>query len=201
MSSKISLKSILHPKTSAGTWARDIVSILLCVALIGTILFSITGIWPRLVAVESGSMEPNIPTYSLVFVSDEERFGGWQTQEEALNSSSDMKFNEYGDVIVYRPNGITGVTPIIHRAITHVTAEEAETLLNFTGEAAHAGYITKGDNEKTNPAPDQEGIFKNYGRMQPVKPEWIVGKAVFAIPFVGWIPLIGMFAFFPMPVS
>jgi signal peptidase len=25
--------------------------------------------------------------------------------------------------------------------------------------------------------------------MEPVKEEWIVGKAVFAIPLIGWVPL------------
>ncbi|HJJ36175.1 MAG TPA: S26 family signal peptidase [Methanocorpusculum sp.] len=185
----MSLKDILHPKTSAGTLIRDIIVILLIVAVIGIVLFAVAGTWPAMVAVESGSMEPNITTYSLVFVVDENRFGGWQTQKEALASGAGTIFNGYGDVIVYQPNGITGVTPIIHRAITTITAEEAATDWNFTGDAAHAGVITKGDNPITNSAPDQAGYFARYGRMQPVKPEWIVGKAVFAIPFIGWIPL------------
>jgi len=143
-----------------------------------------------LVAVESGSMEPNLPTYSLVFVVDENRFGDWMTQEEAQASDASKVFNEYGDVIVYQPNGMTGVTPIIHRAITTVTKEESEAL-GFTGDAAHAGVITKGDNEVTNPYPDQFGSFPGYGisRMEPVREEWIVGKAVFAIPLIGWVPL------------
>ncbi|HJJ88115.1 MAG TPA: S26 family signal peptidase, partial [Methanocorpusculum sp.] len=63
--------------------------------------------------------------------------------------------------------------------------------LGFTGDAAHSGVITKGDNEITNPYPDQFGSFPSYGisRMEPVKEEWIVGKAVFAIPLIGWVPL------------
>ena len=58
-----------------------------------------------------------------------------------------------------------------------------------TGEAAHAGVITKGDNPVTNVLPDQAGYFERYGRVEPVKDEWIVGKALFAIPFIGWVPL------------
>lgn len=185
----MSLQDILHPKTSAGTLIRDIVIVLLIVAIIGLVLFAVAGTWPALVAVESGSMEPNITTYSLAFVVDENRFGGWQTQEDALASGTGKIFNGYGDVIVYQPNGITSVTPIIHRAITIITADEAATVWNFTGDAAHAGVITKGDNPVTNSAPDQTGYFARYGRIQPVKPEWIVGKAVFAIPYIGWIPL------------
>lgn len=186
MSLQSVLQSVLHPKTSTGTLIRDIAVIVAIVAVIGIVLFAVSGTWPALVAVESGSMEPNIPTYALAFVTEESRYGGWQTQEEALLSGADPMFNGYGDVIVYQPNGITGVTPIIHRALTKVTAEEAAADWGFTGDAAHAGTITKGDN---NQLPDQAAYFEKYGRMEPVKDEWIVGKALFAIPLIGWVPL------------
>lgn len=186
----MSLRDLLHPKSEGASFIRDILLILLIVAGIGIVLFGVSGTWPALVAVESGSMEPNLPTYSLVFVTDENRYGEWMTQEEAQASDASKVFNEYGDVIVYQPNGMAGVTPIIHRAITTVTKEESEAL-GFTGDAAHAGVITKGDNSVTNPYPDQFGSFPGYGisRMEPVKEEWIVGKAVFAIPLIGWVPL------------
>ena len=186
----MSLKDLLHPKSEGATFVRDIILILLVVAGIGIVLFGVSGTWPALVAVESGSMEPNLPTYSLVFVVDENRFGDWMTQDEAEAADTHKVFNEYGDVIVYQPNGMKGVTPIIHRAITTVTKEEAQAL-GSTGDAAHSGVITKGDNEITNPYPDQFGSFPSYGisRMEPVKEEWIVGKAVFAIPLIGWVPL------------
>ncbi|HJJ70709.1 MAG TPA: S26 family signal peptidase [Methanocorpusculum sp.] len=186
----MSLKDLLHPKSEGATFVRDIILILLVVAGIGIVLFGVSGTWPALVAVESGSMEPNLPTYSLVFVVDENRFGDWMTQDEAEAADTHKVFNEYGDVIVYQPNGMKGVTPIIHRAITTVTKEEAQAL-GFTGDAAHSGVITKGDNEITNPYPDQFGSFPSYGisRMEPVKEEWIVGKAVFAIPLIGWVPI------------
>lgn len=186
----MSFKDILHPKTQAGEIIRDIVIVLLIVAVIGLVLFAVSGTWPALVAVESGSMEPNIPTYALVFVAEESRYGGWQTQEEALASGADPVFNGYGNVIVYQPNGVTNVTPIIHRAITRITDEEAASPeWGFTGDAAHGGVITKGDNPVTNSMPDQKGYFSRYGRVEPVKDEWIVGKALFAIPFIGWVPL------------
>ncbi len=186
----MSLKDLLHPKSEGATFVRDIILILLVVAGIGIVLFGVSGTWPALVAAESGSMEPNLPTYSLVFIVDENRFGDWMTQDEAEAADTHKVFNEYGDVIVYQPNGMKGVTPIIHRAITTVTKEEAQAL-GFTGDAAHSGVITKGDNEITNPYPDQFGSFPSYGisRMEPVKEEWIVGKAVFAIPLIGWVPL------------
>jgi signal peptidase len=51
----------------------------------------------------------------------------------------------------------------------------------------HGGYITKGDN---NYASDQGSLsFGNTGMVEPVKKEWIVGKALFAIPYVGLLPL------------
>ena len=186
----MSFKDILHPKTQAGEIIRDIVIVLLIVAVIGLVLFAVSGTWPALVAVESGSMEPNIPTYALAFVVEESRYGGWQTQEEALASGADPVFNGYGNVIVYQPNGVTNVTPIIHRAITRITDEEAASPeWGFTGDAAHGGVITKGDNPVTNSMPDQKGYFSRYGRVEPVKDEWIVGKALFAVPFIGWVPL------------
>lgn len=195
----MSLKDIIKPKTQKATFARDIIVILLIVMGIGILLFSVSGTWPALVAVESGSMEPNIMTYSLVFVTDEERYGGWMTQREAHDIAEEagpdankthFVFNDYGDVIVYKPNGKSGVTPIIHRAITKITAEQAAEI-GFTGDACHGGVITKGDNPVTNQYPDQFGSFAGYGisRMEPVKEEWIVGKAIFAIPLIGWVPL------------
>lgn len=167
------------------TIIKEIIIVLAIVAVIGIALFAVSGTWPALVAVESGSMEPNIPTFSLVFVSDENRYGGFQTQVEAIESGAEEVFNGYGDVIVYKPNGISGVTPIIHRALGYITEEQA-IALGFEGEAAHEGYLTKGDN---NEGVDQMGYIGAYGRLQPVKKGWIIGKAVFAIPFIGWIPL------------
>ncbi|MEA5038147.1 hypothetical protein SDC9_23829 [bioreactor metagenome] len=163
---------------------RDILIVLIIVAAIGGGLFAVSGTWPALVAVESDSMVPNLNVNDLVFVVEENRYGGYLTAVEAQETGK-ISFGEYGDVIIYRPNGVTGVTPIIHRAITWINASVAEQA-GFTGEAAHAGYITKGDN---NEAYDQDAVFPSYGRMQPVKEEWIVGKALFVIPIIGFVPL------------
>jgi len=163
---------------------RDILIVLIIVAVIGAVLFGVSGTWPALVAVESESMVPNMNIGDLVFVVEENRYDGFMTAVEAA-SSGKISFGGYGDVIVYQPNGETGVTPIIHRAITWINASTAE-LAGFTGDAAHAGYITKGDN---NELYDQNAVFPDYGRMQPVKDEWIVGKALFAIPLIGLVPL------------
>lgn len=174
-----------NAKDGAKSFLKDIIIVLCVVAVIGVVLFAVSGTWPAIVAVESASMEPNINTYSLVFVCDENRYGEWMTQEDAIYEGAEKRFNGYGDVIVYQPNGISGVTPIIHRAIEYVTAEEAAEM-GFEGSAAHDGVITKGDN---NAYIDQVGYLNAYGRLQPVKEEWIVGKAMFSVPLLGWIPL------------
>ena len=163
---------------------RDIVIVFAVVLGIGAALFAVSGTWPAMVAVESESMVPNMNVNDLVFVVEENRYGGFMTAVEAQQAGITV-FGDYGDVIIYRPNGITGVTPIIHRAVTWINESIAEEM-GFTGDAAHAGYITKGDN---NDLIDQKAIFPNYGKMQPVKEEWIVGKALFVIPVIGFVPL------------
>jgi len=56
---------------------------------------------------------------------------------------------------------------------------------NYTSPSE--GYITKGDN---NNVIDQLGPgLTHYGKIQPVKKEWLVGKALFAIPLLGYLPL------------
>ncbi|MEI7649969.1 MAG: S26 family signal peptidase, partial [Methanomicrobiales archaeon] len=43
-----------------------------------------------------------------------------------------------------------------------------------------------GDN---NPYPDQFSSFDNIGPIEPVQDEWIIGKALFSVPLVGYLPL------------
>ena len=57
-------------------------------------------------------------------------------------------------------------------------------LTNYT--PPHEGYITWGDN---NPRPDQGLNYPGIGIIEPVKDEWMIGKALFSIPLVGYLPL------------
>lgn len=139
---------------------KDIVSSVLIVGAIVLLLYGIAGTWPAMVAVESGSMEPNIHVGDIVFVSARTEITTYQ-QGGGVGYTT---FNDYGDVIIFRPNGDYTEKPIIHRAM-YLTEE---------------GYITKGDN---NPGCDQPG------RINPVKEEWVVGVARFRIPYIGYIPL------------
>jgi signal peptidase len=163
-------------------FARDIFWVVAVVGAIALVLFLVSGTWPAVVAVESESMVPNMQVGDLVFVVAPDRFGGLQTWEEGEQTGY-ARFAEYpdlqgrmpyGDVIIYRPNGADSVHPIIHRAIRWDEAEP------------HPGYITKGDN---NPIEDQSFSISGIGTIEPVKEEWVVGKALFAIPLIGYLPL------------
>jgi signal peptidase len=134
-------------------------------------------------------MDPHMKIGDLVLVVQKDRYGAFQTWSDGLTSGF-IKYEEPGDVIIYKPNGLTNVHPIIHRAIQYVEAGNVSEIKgrklasNFT--APHAGYITWGDN---NPAPDQLVSYPGIGTPEPVKEEWIVGKSLFAIPIVGYLPL------------
>ncbi|WP_231185457.1 S26 family signal peptidase [Haladaptatus sp. DYF46] len=185
---------------------RDVVKTAMWVVGIGVLLFAITGVWPPMVAVESGSMQPHMKKGDLVVVMDEGRLAGDGSYGDtgvvpyrAGRGSGYREFHSYGDVIVYRPNGDSGRTPIIHRARFWVrenenwydraneayvgTADNCEELRNCP--APHAGFITKGDH---NGVYDQ--VYELDGPISgPVKSSWIVGKAKLRIPWLGWIRL------------
>ena len=186
------------------TIARDVLSSVAIVGLVALLLFGVSGIWPPLVAVESGSMEPNMYRGDLIFVVEEERFvsdgavagTGIVTREHGQETDY-TKFGNPGDVIVFRPNGDPTQTPVIHRAYFWVENNErwVETKANeeLVGDATcqevpncpapHAGFITKGDN---NPGYDQTG---GGAATTVVKPEWITGKAQYRIPWLGHVRL------------
>jgi len=181
------LRTSEEPKFSL---ARDLIWVVGVVAGIALLLFLVTGTWPAVVTIESESMVPNMNIGDLVLVVHQDRFGTFQTSEEGMQTGYG-KYNTlpnnsgqtvYGDVIIYRPNGDAAVHPIIHRAIRYVDDATAATVYH----ASHGGYITKGDH---NAIEDQQGGLVGIGQIQPVKPEWIVGKVLFVIPLVGLLPL------------
>jgi signal peptidase len=250
--------------------ARDILWVVAVVGSIALALYLICGTWPAVVTIESGSMIPNMNIGDLVVVVEKDRFGELQTWDTGTVSGY-KTFGDYGDVIIYRPNGVTDMWasvgllplsaqhPIIHRAMTwtdaggpvptyiniyrgevtptgylplHVVGETAGgfqilstgtgtpaanytpgqrdlVMRNVSGEnyvlpadeivenagyilksgtiAAHGGYITKGDN---NAASDQGSLsFGGLGTIEPVAEEWVVGKALFTVPYIGLLPL------------
>ena len=197
LSSKI--KKFWQSEEQIPSAVREIVSVLVTVGVIVAILFLVCGTWPAIVTIESESMVPHMNVGDLVLVMADDRLGPLQSMAEG-NVSGYEKFSMPGDVIIYRPNGNTDLHPIIHRALYWVEAGPTDISyreMDTTGKivtkqyiAPHAGYITKGDN---NPVIDQTGFGNNYrglgSPIQPIKSEWIIGKAIYAVPLVGYLPL------------
>ncbi|WP_254542852.1 S26 family signal peptidase [Halomarina pelagica] len=208
---------LLTTDHDAVAYAREVAGSVAAVLLVGFLLFAVSGVWPPLVAIESESMEPHIQKGDLVFVMEEERFAG----DGAITVNGDStgvvtyqvgretgytKFAEPGDVIVYRPDGSERATPIIHRARFWVnegenwydeanpeylgTADNCEELPACP--APNAGFITKGDNPRTNPQYDQVAGIAS----RPVHPSWVIGTAEFRVPLLGNIRLLFTQLFF-----
>ncbi|QLD88031.1 S26 family signal peptidase [Natronomonas salina] len=182
--------------SSAGYVVRDVVSSLLLVAAIGVAVFLVSGVWPPLVAIESGSMQPNMQKGDMVFVTEpdrfapEESFRGTGIVTHASGADQGHRaFGKPGTVVVYDAPGRNG-PPIIHRVRfwvepgenwydraneQYLDADSCEELRNCP--APHAGFVTKGDN---NAYYDQAS-----GIAPPVKPQWVTGTARYRVPYVG----------------
>ena len=199
------LKWFLKTDEGAIVAIRDVITTVAIVALVGAILFGISGVWPPLVAVESGSMEPNMERGDLIFVVDDDRFAGDDPVDETGIVTYDTgtengheKFGKPGDVIIFNPDGEVFRTPVIHRA--HFWVEEGENWVETRANpdyvngqtctevaacpAEHDGFVTKGDN---NDGYDQAGHGARLDNV--VKPEWTTGKASFRIPWLGHVRL------------
>jgi len=181
-------------------YGLDIVGSAGAVILIGLLLFTVSGVWPPLVAIESPSMDPHIEKGDLVFVMEEQRFAGPNDRHGVVTAGAAdgyTKFQRPGDVIVYEPDGSDRRTPIIHRAMFYVEdgenwysradpdhlsgADNCRELANCPAD--DGGFITKGDN---NNQYDQVG---SSPISEPVEPEWVIGTAEYRVPLLGEIRL------------
>jgi len=124
--------------------------------------------------------------------------------EEAKGLDGYKSYGDFGDVIIYKKYGKTDEDQIIHRAICWIEYNEDKTysVLEYGIENAnsvtikeiglnnykplHSGFITQGDNPITNDRCDQAGGICG----DPIKPEWITGKARFELPWIGTINLL-----------
>jgi signal peptidase len=203
------LRTLLTSEHTAIVLLREFVSSLAAVAVVGLVLFAISGVWPPMVAVESGSMEPVMERGDLVFIVEADRYsgpdaaaGGVVTARAGVKSDY-RSFGDYGDVIVFDPPDRSGA-PIIHRAkfwvedgenwvneanssyLSNQACETDEDARTDTGvrncPAPHAGFVTKGD---ANPTYDQA-----RGLAPPVRPDWVTGTAEVRVPGVGLIRLL-----------
>lgn len=168
-----------------------IISIFLIFSIVGVSMSLYTGLLQPVVIVSSGSMEPNIQQGSHIVLVKQ------HTPPEKINATHKTvtykqgkqnnykTFNDYGDVIVFEPNGNENRISVIHRPQFWV--EEGENWIykaNFSYlpnntvscmqvpncPAPHSGFITKGD---ANQYYDQT---RNISA--PVKPAWIHGYAI-----------------------
>ena len=168
------------------TWVslgKDLLSVVAVVIIFMVISKLAFGLWTPMVAVESGSMEPHMQIGDIIFIKSIDKTN-ITTNEEGKNTDY-KSFENYGNVILYRPYGEEGATPIIHRAMYRV--EAGEPMWKDGPPAPYSGYITKGDNVITNSHYDQEGQI-SYN--MPVKDEWIIGTAQYRIPYLGYVRLL-----------
>ena len=183
---------------------RDVAVSVAVVGLVALLLLGVSGVWPPLVAVESGSMEPNIKAGDLVFVTAPDRFvaegatgdTGIVTAQDGADRGHES-FGGPGDVIVFEPNGDPHATPIIHRAEFWV--EEGD---NWVEDRADPAYLTESSCEANAhcPAPHDGFVTKGDANAQydqsaggadsaVVAPEWVVGSAEWRIPWLGQVRL------------
>jgi len=143
--------------------AKDIIFVVVVVGAISLLSQITLGLWTPMVAVESGSMVPNLNVGDIIIVQGASRTEviPWDEGEKKNYTA----FNNPGDVILYRPYGkeslnlfdqlkmVLGMppsrdkaVPIIHRAMYFV--EEGEPMWEGGPAAPFAGYITKGDHNE-----------------------------------------------------
>jgi len=153
------LRTLINQFRTSDHWAvslaRDLLWVVAVVGSIAIALFLICGTWPAVVTIESESMVPNMNVGDLVVVVQKDRFNDLQTWDDGKKSGY-RKFNDYGDVIIYRPNGATDMWasvgllplskaqhPIIHRAMTWTEAgQPVPSYLNiYRGKVTPAGYL------------------------------------------------------------
>ena len=190
-----------HDMEGPFMWVREVLTSFAIVLLIGLVLFAVSGAWPPMVAVESGSMEPNMEVGDLVFVTEPGRFAPDAATNEVgvvtheVGREVDYRtFNDHGSVIIYRPPGRQS-SPIIHRAMFHV--EEGENWYERADDRFHNaescddlrhcpaprdGFITLGDNNRQY---DQAN-----GLAEPVAADWVTGVARARVPYLGYVRLI-----------
>ncbi|MDW5551437.1 MULTISPECIES: signal peptidase I [Methanosarcina] len=176
-------KSVQEQENTWVSLGKDLLSVVAVVIIFMVISKLAFGLWTPMVAVESGSMEPHMQIGDIIFIKSIDKTN-ITTNEEGKNTDY-KSFENYGNVILYRPYGEEGATPIIHRAMYRV--EAGEPMWKDGPPAPYSGYITKGDNVITNSHYDQEGQI-SYN--MPVKDEWIIGTAQYRIPYLGYVRLL-----------
>ncbi len=153
-------------------FVKDLIFVAVVVGAISLVSQIALGLWTPMVAVESGSMVPNLNIGDIIVVQGASRTDivTWEDAEKTGYKA----FNLPGDVILYRPYGkeslnlldqakaLIGMgyppdkaTPIIHRALRSV--EKGKPMWEGGPAAPISGYVTKGDHNDV--------IDQNAGRI------------------------------------
>jgi len=176
-------------------WKHAVVDLgitLLAVGIIFGGVYAYTGgVYPPIVVVVSNSMlhnDTNVGELGIISPGDivlVKRTDSIVTKMNATKTGY-KTYGDYGDVIVYRPDG-EDVTPVIHRALMWVEEgqwiERNETLGIYRSfRADSSGFITKGDN---NNIIDQQGGISSL-----VEKDWVLGVARGELPWLGLISML-----------
>lgn len=156
------------------------IAFLLIICVVLSSFYVIFGAFMPLAIVVSESMSPHIERGDVVFYTTIDKV----EQISTYNKKNSVSFEDYGDVVLYKPLGEEGATPYVHRVMYYVN--KGDDMWPGGKKAPHAGYITKGDNMGTNRQFDQQG---SVSKDTPIKRDWIVGVAKFRIPYIGYIRL------------
>jgi signal peptidase I len=121
---------------------RDILFAGVAIGAVALVLFVYSGARPPLVSVDGLSMDPHLHNGDLILIQkiDPATIATYDSAKGAGYHT----FENYGDVLVYRPFGRTDMTPVIHRAMMWVNMSEP--MWEGGPPAPHSGYITQGDN-------------------------------------------------------
>lgn len=162
-------------------YRKDILFVSAICVILG-LFYVIFGSFVPMTVVLSESMSPHIEKGDIIFYTDISRIDDIRTYQNGKDYNS---FEEYGDVILYKPFGQEDAIPYIHRAMYYVNPDDE--MWPGGPKTVYAGYITKGDNVNTNKKYDQQ---VSISKDTPIKREWIVGVARFRIPYVGYIRMM-----------
>ncbi len=223
---------------------KDTVVALIILGIILSSLYIYTGRWPPMVVVESPSMshgedDPPASQLGVIDTGDIVAVKKVNTRENIVTyvegrGIGHRTYGQYGDVIVFRPDGSEEHTPVIHRPVLFLeyneTVEgfditnlsdlqygvdwetsEGETVYGLTEtvyiydyghrdvtlvinlerfvEYEHSGFITMGDNNlRSDQGIIDQGNLRNIN--EPIKLEWVEGKARGELPWFGSIKLV-----------
>ncbi len=116
---------------------RDVLISLVIIGIILSSLYVFSGRWPPLVVIESGSMSHNQQQSSIGVIDPGDIVIVRECDKEDIvtyvegRQTDHRKYGQYGDVIVFEPDGEKGRTPIIHRPVLYLELNESGERASF----------------------------------------------------------------------